>query len=73
MEDGNFGDYRSVGSVLELRFLKTGPGYRVYFGKIESTIILLLCGGDKGRQDDDIRKAKAYWHEFLSSEDCDYG
>ena len=62
---GNFGDCKSVGEdVYELR-IDYGPGYRVYFGKIEATIILLICGGDKSSQDDDIRKAKAYWREFL--------
>src|SRR2546423_14769146 len=62
---GNFGDCKSVGqNVYELR-IDYGPGYRVYFGKIESTIILLLCGGDKSSQDDDIRKAKEYWRDFL--------
>ena len=65
---GNFGDSKSVGEdVYELR-LDYGPGFRVYFGKIEATIILLLCGGDKSTQADDIRKAKEYWQEFLSRE-----
>jgi putative addiction module killer protein len=63
---GNFGDSKSVGEdVYELR-LDYGPGFRVYYGKIEATIILLLCGGDKSSQSDDIRKAKEYWQEFLS-------
>lgn len=70
---GNFGDCKSVGEdVYELR-LVYGPGYRVYFGKIEATIILLLCGGDKSSQDADIRKAKEYWQEFLSTQDDDDG
>jgi putative addiction module killer protein len=70
---GNFGDCKNLGeNVYELR-IDYGPGYRVYFGKIESMIILLLCGGDKRRQDSDIRKAKDYWHEYLSSEEHDYG
>jgi putative addiction module killer protein len=65
---GNFGDCKSVGEdVYELR-IDYGPGYRVYFGKIASTIILLLCGGDKSSQDEDIRKAKTYWREFLESQ-----
>ena len=65
---GNFGDSKSVGEdVYELR-LDYGPGYRVYFGKIEAMIVLLLCGGDKSSQSDDIRKAKEYWQEFLSRE-----
>jgi putative addiction module killer protein len=66
---GNFGDCKGVGGdIYELR-IDYGPGYRVYFGKIESTIILLLCGGDKSSQDDDIRKAKEYWRVFLESQD----
>jgi putative addiction module killer protein len=66
LETGNFGDYKSVGSgVYELRFF-FGPGYRVYFGKTENTLVILLCGGDKNSQRADIRKAQAYWQEYLS-------
>jgi putative addiction module killer protein len=61
---GNLGDYRSVGEgVFELR-IDWGPGYRVYFGQIGLTIVLLLCGGDKSTQDRDILKAKEYWAEY---------
>ena len=61
---GNLGDYRSVGGgVFELR-IHWGPGYRVYFGQIGLTIVLLLCGGDKSTQDRDILKAKEYWAEY---------
>lgn len=65
---GNFGDYRSVGEgVWELR-LNFGPGYRVYFGQVETTIVLLLCGGDKSTQDEDIFQAKKYWTKYRSQE-----
>ena len=64
---GNLGDYRSVGDgVFELRF-RFGPGYRVYFGQIGNTIVLLLCGGDKSSQTRDIKQAKAYWQEYKES------
>ena len=64
VELGNLGDYRSVGGgVFELR-IDWGPGYRVYFGQIGLTIVLLLCGGDKSTQDRDILKAKEYWAEY---------
>lgn len=44
---GNYGDCRGVGDgVQELR-IDYGPGYRVYFGQVNITVILLLCGGDK--------------------------
>jgi putative addiction module killer protein len=43
-----------------------GPGYRIYFHKRGSTIIVLLCGGDKNTQAKDIKTAKhlaAEWSE----------
>ena len=64
LEDGNFGDFRSVsGGVFELR-LHFGPGYRIYFGQIENTLVLLLCGGDKKSQQTDIEIAKTHWREY---------
>jgi putative addiction module killer protein len=55
---GNAGDVKSVGSgVSELR-IDYGPGYRVYFCKRGETFVLLLCGGDKRTQDNDIEVAK---------------
>ena len=71
VELGNLGDYRSVGeAVFELR-INYGPGYRVYFGQIGSTIVLLLCGGDKSTQEQDIRKAKEYWADYEKRENAD--
>ena len=61
---GNFGDRKSVGAgVFELR-LHFGSGYRIYFGEIDNMIVLLLCGGDKSSQRQDIKRAKAYWLEY---------
>lgn len=64
LENGNFGNCKSVGaSVFELR-LHFGPGYRVYFGQFDNRIILLLCGGDKTSQQRDIEFAKSYLAEY---------
>jgi len=54
---GNPGDVKSAsGGISELR-IKHGPGYRIYYKKIKSTLIILLAGGDKSTQDTDIKKA----------------
>ncbi|EAW34219.1 type II toxin-antitoxin system RelE/ParE family toxin [Lyngbya sp. PCC 8106] len=64
VEEGNLGDYRSVSEgVFELR-LNYGPGYRIYFGQVGFTIILLLCGGDKKTQVKDIQTAQKYWRDY---------
>ena len=68
LEQGNYGDCEPVGNgVIEMR-LFFGSGYRVYFGKDENNIVVLLCGGDKGSQHKDIKQAKIYWKEYLGNE-----
>ncbi len=65
---GNLGDYAGVGEgVYELR-IDYGSGYRVYFGQIGLIIVLLLCGGDKSTQKQDILRAKEYWRDYERSE-----
>jgi putative addiction module killer protein len=64
MELGNFGDHRFCrDGVWELR-IGLGPGYRVYYAKLDREVILLLCGGDKRTQADDIERAVQYWREW---------
>lgn len=54
---GNPGDVKSVaGGVSEMR-IDYGPGYRVYFVGRGDVVVILLCGGDKRRQDRDIARA----------------
>lgn len=61
LERGNFGDAKALGGgIFELR-LDFGPGYRVYYGRQGTKVVILLCGGDKGSQPSDIAKAKQYW------------
>jgi putative addiction module killer protein len=63
---GNPGDVRPVGSGVSEMRIDYGPGYRVYFMRRGSVIIVLLCGGDKTTQAADIKAAKelaARWTE----------
>jgi putative addiction module killer protein len=61
---GNPGDAKPVGEgVSELR-IDYGPGYRVYFVQRADVLIVLLAGGDKGTQDQDIRLAKQLAREL---------
>lgn len=58
IEDGNFGDHKSVGEgVNELR-INVGQGYRVYYTIRNSRVVILLCGGDKSAQHRDIQRAR---------------
>jgi putative addiction module killer protein len=61
---GNFGDCKSVGKgVSELR-VDYGPGYRVYYGQSKAAIVILLCGGSKKSQSNDIQSAQEYGADF---------
>ena len=67
LERGLYGDCEPVGEgVLELRMF-FGPGYRVYFGEDAENIVVLLCGGNKVSQKQDIRAAKKYWKDYQSN------
>ena len=58
LQAGLFGDTKFFDGIGELR-VDHGPGYRVYFVQRGLVVIVLLCGGDKGSQGRDIRRAKA--------------
>jgi putative addiction module killer protein len=60
-ENGNFGDTKSVGSPIQEMRIFVSKGYRIYFTVRNNKIILLLNGGHKGAQQQDIEKA----HELL--------
>ena len=64
LELGNFSNVKGVGAgVFEYR-IDFGPGYRVYFGKDGDTLVILLGGGTKKRQDRDIATAQMQWKDY---------
>ncbi len=64
---GNPGDWKAVGTgVFELR-IDYGPGYRLYFGREGSDLVILLVGGAKGSQRRDIQRAQVYWHDYQAN------
>jgi len=64
MEQGNLSNVKSVGEgVLELK-IDFGPGYRVYLGRDGDTLVILLTGGTKKRQQRDIEAARGYWRDY---------
>lgn len=66
LEAGNFGAAKSLqDGVSELR-LDFGPGYRIYYGLDGKTLVILLGGGDKGRQRRDIKAAVERWKQYKS-------
>ena len=64
MEQGNFSNTKGIGGgVLECR-IDFGPGYRIYFGRDGDSIVILLGGGTKKRQQKDIEAARTLWKEY---------
>ncbi len=64
LERGVFGDSKPLKEgVWELR-IDYGPGYRLYYSMVGKTIILLLCGGDKRKQNADIDRAVTYLKDY---------
>ena len=64
LQQGNFSNVKGVGAgVFEYR-IDFGPGYRIYFGKDGPDIVILLGGGTKKRQSQDIQAAKISWQDY---------
>ena len=61
---GSKKNIRSLGDGLFEIKIHYGPGYRIYFGNLKGSIILLLVGGDKSSQRQDISLAKKYWRSI---------
>jgi putative addiction module killer protein len=61
LEAGNFGAVKALQEGLFEVRMDFGPGYRVYYGRQGRTMIILLGGGSKRRQDADIAAAVERW------------
>ena len=64
MEQGNFSKVKGVGyGVFEYK-IDFGPGYRIYFGKDGDHLVILIGGGTKERQQQDIAAAQKCWATY---------
>jgi len=61
---GNLSNGKAVGNGVFEYKIDFGPGYRIYFGREGDRLVILLAGGTKKRQQEDIRKAKANWEDY---------
>jgi putative addiction module killer protein len=64
IEQENLSNTKSVGSGVHEYRIDFGPGYRIYFGKDGETIVILLGGGTKKRQESDIQTALNHWNDY---------
>lgn len=71
---GNFGDHKllpDTGGVSEMR-IDTGKGYRVYYGRKGRITYLLISGGDKTTQQEDIKKAAEMWAKIKQEQNNEH-
>ena len=61
---GNYSNVKGVGAGVFEYKIDFGPGYRIYFAKEGESLIILLGGGVKKRQRQDIQKAIANWMDY---------
>jgi putative addiction module killer protein len=64
LEQGNFSNVKSVGKGVSEYKIDFGPGYRIYFGQERNHLIILLGGGSKKTQSNDIRNAQLLWAQY---------
>ena len=68
-KSGNFGDHKFLrDEIWEMRIDK-GKGYRVYYARKGKITYLLVCGGDKSTQKEDIKQAINLWQQIKNNEE----
>lgn len=65
-QDEHFGDCEPVGDGIRELKINYAKGYQVYFKENDGKVIILLVGGDKSTQQQDIVKAKNIWKSLNS-------
>ena len=65
-EAGNLGDWKPVGGEVSEMRVEFGPGYRLYFTRRGSILVVMLAGGDKSTQARDIKRAQRILKELES-------
>jgi putative addiction module killer protein len=64
IQQGNFSNAKGVGAGVHEYRIDFGPGYRIYFGKDGERLVILVGGGTKKRQQEDINTALARWQDY---------
>jgi putative addiction module killer protein len=64
IEQGNFSNVKGVGGGVFESKIHFGPGYRVYFGKDGEALVILVAGGTKKRQSQDVATAQERWKDY---------
>lgn len=64
--DEHFGDYKTLGSGIKEMRIDYAKGYRIYFKQLDKKLILLLIGGDKSKQTEDIKRAKEICNKLIN-------
>jgi len=64
MSQGNLSNVKGVGGGVAEYRVDYGPGYRIYFGREGDEVVILLAGGTKRRQQEDIRSAIERWQDY---------
>jgi putative addiction module killer protein len=64
VQQGNFSNAKGVGGGVNEYRIDFGPGYRIYFGKDGDRLGILVGGGTKKRQQEDIATALVRWQDY---------
>ena len=64
LEQGNLSGVKGVGAGVFEHRIDFGPGYRIYFGKDGDALVILLGGGTKRGQRQDVVTAQSQWRDY---------